>query len=125
MITDIYIKHPDEPGYEEDSIIQQTELQLLLAQIKMTLMTANRSVLGESDYGINEDNLLFDFSSNFDKIGIENSIRYQLREYCTLLKNRNWDVSAHLVPDGTNQYRDAVHIMVTVDKDIRFVIAYD
>lgn len=125
MITDIYLKHENDPGYNEQSIIEQEELQILLAQIKMTLLTPKRSVLGSATYGIDEDKYLFTFSDAFDTIGIENAIRAQLREHCTLLKNRNWDAKAFIVPDGLDQHRDAVHIMLTIDEKVRFVIAYE
>jgi len=125
MITDIYIKHENEPGYTEESIVEQEEIQLLLSQIKMTLMTPNRSVLGEAAYGIDEDNYLFEFSEDFDIVNVEEQVRSQLEQYCTLLKNRDWEAKAYLVTNDNDQYRDAVHVVLSVDKNTRFVIAYE
>jgi hypothetical protein len=125
MITDIYIKHENEPGYTEESIVEQEEMQLLLSQIKMTLMTPNRSVLGAADYGIDEDNYLFEFSEDFDIVNVEEQVRSQLEQYCTLLKNRDWEAKAYLVTNDNDQYRDAVHVVLSVDKNTRFVIAYE
>jgi hypothetical protein len=125
MITDIYIKHENEPGYTEESIVEQEEMQLLLSQIKMTLMTPNRSVLGEAAYGIDEDNYLFEFSEDFDIVNVEEQVRSQLEQYCTLLKNRDWEAKAYLVTNDNDQYRDAVHVVLSVDKNTRFVIAYE
>jgi hypothetical protein len=125
MITDIYIKHENEPGYTEESIVEQEEMHLLLSQIKMTLMTPNRSVLGAADYGIDEDNYLFEFSEDFDIVNVEEQVRYQLEQYCTLLKNRDWEAKAYLVTNDNDQYRDAVHVVLSVDKNTRFVIAYE
>ena len=124
MITDIYIKRETDPGYNPESIVEEEELQLLLAQIKMTLMTPRNSVLGASMYGVDEDKFLFTFSDSFDTIGIENTIRTQLMDNCTLLKNRNWSAKAYIMPDGLDQHRDAIHIMLTIDENVRFVIAY-
>jgi len=125
MITDIYIKHENEPGYTEESIVEQEEMHLLLSQIKMTLMTPNRSVLGAADYGIDEDNYLFEFSEDFDIVNVEEQVRSQLEQYCTLLKNRDWEAKAYLVTNDNDQYRDAVHVVLSVDKNTRFVIAYE
>jgi hypothetical protein len=125
MITDIYIKHENEPGYTEESMVEQEEMQLLLSQIKMTLMTPNRSVLGEAAYGIDEDNYLFEFSEDFDIVNVEEQVRSQLEQYCTLLKNRDWEAKAYLVTNDNDQYRDAVHVVLSVDKNTRFVIAYE
>lgn len=125
MITDIYMQKPGDPTYTEEGLIEMEEFAILLAQIKMTLLTPTRSVLGDSQYGVNEENLLFTFSDTFNKVQLETEIRYQLKEYCTLLKNRTWEVAAVIVPDGTDQYKDAVHVILTVDSTARFVIAYD
>lgn len=125
MITDIYIQHIGDPAYNADSLIEQEELAILLTQIKMTLMTPKRSVLGAAMYGIDEESFLFKFSESFNKVALEDEIRYQLKEKCTLLKNRNWEVEAFLVPDGIDQFRDAIHVMLTVDSNVRFVIAYE
>ena len=125
MITDIYIKHENDPGYNEESIVEQEEIQLLLAQIKMTLLTPRNSVLGEYGYGVDEDKFLFTFSDSFDTVGIENTIRTQLKKHCTLLKNRDWTAKAYIKPDGVDQHRDAVHILLTIDEKVRFVIAYE
>ena len=125
MITDIYIQHQGDPNYIEESTVEQEELHILLSQIKMTLLTPKETVLGASHYGVDENRLLFEFSENFNKVSLENEIRYQLKEHCTLLKNRNWEVEAYLVPDGIDQYKDAIHVVLTVDANVRFVIAYE
>ena len=125
MITDIYLKRPDDPEYDEMSFIEQEEFSMLLAQLKMTLMTPTRSVLGEAEFGVDSEGLLFNFSDSVDLVGLENTIRFQLKQYCTLLKSRDYSVSAYLMPDGLDQFRDVIHVMLTVDKKARFVIAYN
>jgi hypothetical protein len=125
MITDIYLKRPEDPGYDESSFIEQEEFSMLLAQIKMTLMTPTNSVLGGSQYGVDSEGNLFNFSESVNLAGLESNIRLQLQTYCTLLKNRNYTVSAYLMPDGLDQFREVIHVMITVDQRARFVIAYD
>jgi hypothetical protein len=90
----------------------------------MTLLTPTRSVLGEATYGVDEDSFLFEFSESVDLAGLETGVRYQLKKYCSLLKNRNWEVNGYLVPDGIDQHRDAIHLLLNVDDKARFVIAY-
>ena len=124
MITDIYLKHENDPGYEELSFIEREELQVLLAQIKMTLLTPTKTVLGGSDYGVDEESFLFDFSDSVDLAGLEIGVRSQLKQYCSLIKNRNFEIKAHLVPDGIDQFKDSIHLLLTVDGKARFVIAY-
>jgi hypothetical protein len=124
MITDIYLKHENDPGYDELSFIEKEEFNALLAQIKMTLLTPTRTVLGDATYGVNEESFLFEFSDSVDLAGLEIGVRYQLKQYCSLLKNRNWDVKGYLMPDGIDQFRDVIHLLLTVDNKARFVIAY-
>ena len=124
MITDIYLKRENDPGYDELSFIEREEFQVLLAQIKMTLLTPTRTVLGHSQYGVDEESFLFDFSDSVDLAGLEIGVRYQLKQYCSLLKNRNFEVKAYLIPDGIDQYKDSIHLLLTIDSNARFVIAY-
>jgi hypothetical protein len=65
MITDLYIKHPDDPIYDPDQIIEEDELAMLISQIKMILLTKKHSVLGSSEFGIDEESYLFKFSLSF------------------------------------------------------------
>lgn len=125
MITDIYLKHIDEPGYEELSFIEKEEFEILLAQIRMTLLTPKGSVLGSIPFGVDEESGLFTFSDSFDIIGLESAIRQQLKTYCTLLKNRDWSISVKLLNDEIDQFRDSIHVLITVDKKVAFVIAYN
>lgn len=125
MITDIYLKHVNDPAYNEEAILETQEFEVLLSQIKMTLLTPNNSVLGFPEFGVDEESALFNFSDSYDLTKLEASLRFQLKKYCTLLRNRDWEVSAKIVPDGVDQYRDVVHVLLTVDKNATFVIAYD
>jgi hypothetical protein len=90
----------------------------------MTLLTPTKTVLGGSDYGVDEESFLFDFSDSVDLAGLEIGVRYQLKQYCSLLKNRNFEVKAYLVPDGIDQFKDSIHLLLTIDGKARFVIAY-
>jgi len=124
MITEIYLKKPDEPGYNELSIIEKEEFEILLSQIRMTLLTSTKSVLGESEFGVNEESNLFEFSDSIDLTSIEQTIKFQLKKYCTLLRNREYSVSVKTLADGIDQFKNSVHVLITVDKKATFVIAY-
>lgn len=124
MPIDFYIQSVDEPNYNEDLILEDDDLALVIAQIKMILLTKQDSVLGENRFGIDEESYLFEFSDNFSITKIKDDILSQLKLYCTLLRNRNYEVEVLRVPDGVDQYRDAIHVLITIDKSVRFVIAY-
>jgi len=65
MPIDFYIRSIDEPNYNEETIFESEDLALIIAQIKMVLLTKNDSVLGENRFGIDEESYLFDFSDSF------------------------------------------------------------
>jgi hypothetical protein len=93
MITDIYLQKPGDPTYTEDGAIELEEFAILLAQIKMTLLTPTRSVLGESQYGVNEENLLFTFSDTFalglPKSSFNISISLKILEAINIVRLKN------------------------------------
>jgi|688.fasta_scaffold502088_1 hypothetical protein len=124
MPIDFYIKSIDEPNYSEETLLETEDLALIIAQIKMVLLTKNDSVLGENRFGIDEETYLFDFSDSFSTTKIHDDIVSQLKLYCTLLQNRDWNVEVLKVNDGIDQFRDSIHVVISIDKSIRFVIAY-
>ena len=124
MPIDFYIKSIDEPNYSEEALLETEDLALIIAQIKMVLLTKNDSVLGENRFGIDEETYLFDFSDSFSTTKIHDDIVSQLKLYCTLLQNRDWNVEVLKVNDGIDQFRDSIHVVISIDKSIRFVIAY-
>lgn len=124
MLIDFYIKSVDENGYDENIILENEDIALIIAQIKMILLTKNDSIIGENRFGIDEESYLFEFSEGFSTTKIKDDILTQLKLYCTLLENRDYEVEVLKVPDGVDQFRDAIHVLITIDKSIRFVIAY-
>jgi hypothetical protein len=124
MPIDFYIRSIDEPNYSEETLLETEDLALIIAQIKMVLLTKNDSVLGENRFGIDEETYLFDFSDSFSTTKIHDDIVSQLKLYCTLLQNRDWNVEVLKVNDGIDQFRDSIHVVISIDKSIRFVIAY-
>ena len=90
MITDIYIQHQGEPRYDETLMVENEEMLILLAQLKMTLMTSKESVLGAASFGVDENRMLFDFSESFNKVSLENEINH-LEDYISLEKLRFHD----------------------------------
>jgi hypothetical protein len=125
MITDLYIKHPGDPGYDENNIIEEDELSMLLAQIKMVLLTRKESVLGSHTFGVDEESYLFEFEENVDTSAIQNDIFFQLKKHCTLLVNRNWTVDVKMVPSEMDPYKQSIHAIIGIDNNINFIIAYE
>jgi len=125
MITDLYIKHPEDPNYDPDQIIEEDELAMLIAQIKMILLTKKQSVLGSSEFGIDEDSYLFTFGDNVDVDEIREDIFRQLKQSCTLLVNRQWSVDVQLLESEADPNKYVLHASISLNNNINFVIAYE
>ena len=125
MITDLYIKRPGDPGYDADKIIEEEELAMLIAQIKMILLTKKQSVLGSPNFGIDEESYLFRFEGSVDTQEIKDDIFTQLKSTCTLLMNRTWSVDVNKYPSENDPYKYAIHASININNNINFVIAYE
>jgi len=125
MITDLYIKKPEDPNYDPDQIIEEDELAMLIAQIKMILLTKKQSVLGDSTFGIDEESYLFTFGESVDVAAIQEDITRQLTERCTLLVNRTWNVETKLLPSELDPYKFTLFASININNNINFVIAYE
>lgn len=124
MFVDIYTEKPEDPRYDPNKILEDDELALLIAQIKMILLTKKRSILGSPDFGIDAESYLFEFSGSVSLNTIEAEAQRAISRSCSLLGNRSYSVKAILRSLEGDSNRQAIHLLITIDSTIRFVMAY-
>jgi hypothetical protein len=124
MHTDFYIEKPEDPRYDPDKLLEDDELALLISQIKMILLTKKKTVLGSSEFGIDADSYLFDFSANINLSNVEAEIRSAISNYCTLLGNRRYSVNVVRSIADQDMHKEAIHVLITLDDKIKLVMAY-
>lgn len=78
-MLDIYFKNPDDSSYSETELDTDSELDNLLAQIKMMIFTNSGNVLGAPDLGLNIEQLIFE--TNYNKFTILNIIKNHQLNY--------------------------------------------
>ncbi len=84
MIKDLYINSPDDPNYKfifehSDPIIS------ILTKIKMILGTRQGQVLGDLNFGIGIEDLVFE--TRINSRDLEEKIRMQIYQYITEAKD--------------------------------------
>lgn len=109
---DFYIKHIGDPNYNKDSIINNDEVQELLAQIETILFTNKQEVLGEPGFGCSLDTLIYGL--NQTGFQIKNTIQEQIHNYCPLARKYSTKVKVDFVK---GEVRDICFIDITVNNE--------
>ncbi len=79
MIQEIYIGIPNTNQYREKTIEITDDIGTILQRIRMVLGTRKGVVLGDTDFGMNIEDYLFDM--NFSEEKIRKEILYQIAKY--------------------------------------------
>lgn len=67
-IRDIYIRPREDKSYKQDVIHFDDEYESILTQIKVVLGTTKGEVLGNIDFGINLEDLVFETNINSEEV---------------------------------------------------------
>ena len=79
MIQEIYVGIPNTNQYKEKTIEITDDIGTILQRIRMVLGTRKGIVLGDTDFGMNIEDYLFDM--NFSEEKIRKEILYQIAKY--------------------------------------------
>lgn len=79
MIKDIYIRRPEDPNYEYGIYETEDEIEQIISKIKMILGTRQGQVLGDVNFGVSIEDLVFE--TRINKFDLENKIREQVYTY--------------------------------------------
>lgn len=82
MAREIYTRYPTDPAYKQFTLEVTDEIEALLGQIRMILMTNQGEVIGAPDFGANLDELLF--TLNYNEYSLRSTLYDQLQKFCPL-----------------------------------------
>jgi len=68
MLRDIYLRNEDDPKYVANKMEENDNIQDLVEQIKMLFATSPGEVIAYPYYGMNLEDLLFEFDADQDQI---------------------------------------------------------
>lgn len=99
-----------EAGYDSTKIDEQDSLRVLLQKIKMIMFTRKGEVLGEPNFGLSLEDLLFEFG--FSANELRKTFDQQLASYVTEANDFELRLDINFVP-GT--VRDLAYIDIYVN----------
>jgi hypothetical protein len=79
-MIEIYNRDPGDFGYKENVLETTDPIEICIGQIKMLLLTNKGEVLGDPNFGISLDNLVFNLELSEDSVKRE--IDFQINTYC-------------------------------------------
>lgn len=79
MIRDIYIRNPLDPNYKVNVLEHADPIESIISKIKMILGTRQGEVLGDFNFGVGIEDLIFE--TRIPKFQLEEDIRRQVNEY--------------------------------------------
>lgn len=68
MLRDIYLRNEDDPKYVANKMEENDNIQDLVEQIKMMFATSPGEVIAYPYYGMNLEDMLFEFDADQDQI---------------------------------------------------------
>jgi hypothetical protein len=86
-MTDLYTKIEGDPGFVNNVIEVNTDLDFLLTQIEVILFTEKTEVMGSNLLGANLSTMIF--QTNVSASMIEEIVNEQIRSYCPLSNTYN------------------------------------
>lgn len=122
MYTDFYVRTQDDPNFIPDVLASNNELENLVTQIRMTLLTTENEVLGMPDFGFSAFKYLF--NSNYVNVDtVAAAAKQQIDTYCTLAPTHNVETEANVYE--IEKFRDALGLDVTIDGRGSFGVLLD
>jgi hypothetical protein len=79
MIADLYIRSPKDPNYVYGLYEHSDVIESIIAKIKMILGTRQGQVLGDVNFGVALEDLIFE--TRINKFDLEEKIRGQITQY--------------------------------------------
>lgn len=98
-LSDIYIKGPKDPGFNESKLENQTFVETVIAKIYMILMTNKGEVLGDENFGADVPKYLW--KTKFPASTLQNEIIDQISKYIPELSPRDYKVNVYILPGKT------------------------
>lgn len=110
MLQEIYMRDPTDPYFVSTVLQHSDRIESLISQIKMLLFTKKGEVLGDFDFGINIEDMIFEL--NIDQSNLEKRINEAVQKYCPAAKFFNTQIKTEFY-QGT--VRDVCFINIFIE----------
>jgi hypothetical protein len=79
MISDIYIRNPEDPNFQYGVLEHSDPIESILSKIKMLFGTRSGEVFGDLGFGLGIEDLIFE--TRINKVELEEKIKQQFDRY--------------------------------------------
>ena len=79
MVKEIYIRNPEDPNYRYNLFEHSDPIESIISKIKMILGTTQGQVLGDLNFGVGIEDLIFE--TRINKLELEEKILKQVQAY--------------------------------------------
>ena len=119
MIQDIYIRNPDDPNYKYGVLSHSDPIESIISKIKMILGTRQGTVLGDLNFGIGIEDLIFE--TRINKIQLEEKIKNQFSIYISESKDYKIEPKVSFGRDNFIDYA-VIDIFINQEKTFGLLI---
>lgn len=102
MIQEIYTRNENDPYYDSNILEHNNDIESILSQIRIILGTSKGQVLGDYNFGVGIEDLVF--TTNLNKSKIQQLISQHITDYIKEFPNYTItsNVSFFKLPNGTD-----------------------
>ena len=79
MVKEIYIRNPEDPNYRYNIFEHSDPIESIIAKLRMILGTTQGQVLGDLNFGVGVEDLIFE--TRINKVELEEKILKQIQAY--------------------------------------------
>lgn len=120
MVKEIYIRPKSDPMYTPGIIEYSNEIEAVISQIKMILGTKNGEVLGEYNFGLDLDYLVF--NTRASAVKVRKDILDAISVYVKNKQNVDIDVEVNFGDSGEGYDYAVIDVILNGQKAIGFLI---
>jgi hypothetical protein len=85
MVQELYIRTPEDPNYVYGVLSHSDPIESIISKIKMIFGTRQGQVLGDINFGVGLEDLIFE--TRINKLELEEKIKAQIYTYITESKD--------------------------------------
>jgi hypothetical protein len=104
MIKDLYIRNPEDPNFQYGLLEHSSVIESIITKIKMILGTRQGSVIGDLNFGIGIEDLIFE--TRINSLQLEESIKNQFVIY--IAESKDYQITPKVSFGRENGYDYAI-----------------
>ena len=79
MLKELYIRNPSDPNFAINVLDHSDPIESIISKIKMILGTRQGEVIGDFNFGVGIEDLIFE--TRINKLHLEEDLRRQINQY--------------------------------------------